>query len=187
MPDEKTIPRTRRRRKGYYPCDGAGQARPATVPKPVAAERPAMAGPTSIAEDGTSIAADHVDVSRAAVGRVDSSELSVHQGAVGAARADRIQIGQGALGAALAGEVEVERGYVRTVIAREVSMEQTFARSVVAGEVAARQSIVGLLLARRVEGDVRVLLDWRGALAFGAAMGIVTGLVSRTRRARGRG
>ena len=33
------------------------------------------------------------------------------------------------------------------------------------------------LVARRVSGDVRVLFDWRGALAFGAVAGIVFGIL----------
>jgi hypothetical protein len=40
-------------------------------------------------------------------------------------------------------------------------------------------SLVGLLLANRVDGDVRTLLDWRGALAAGAAIGLVVGLLRR--------
>jgi hypothetical protein len=36
-----------------------------------------------------------------------------------------------------------------------------------------------LVIGRRIEGDVRTLLDWRGALAFGAAIGLVVGLVRR--------
>jgi hypothetical protein len=47
---------------------------------------------------------------------------------------------------------------------------------------------VGFLFARRVVGDVRVLLDWRGAIAFGAAAGFVMGLMRRGRgRAGGNG
>jgi len=35
-----------------------------------------------------------------------------------------------------------------------------------------KQSGTVLVIARRVEGNVRTMLDWRGALAFGAALGI---------------
>jgi hypothetical protein len=38
------------------------------------------------------------------------------------------------------------------------------------------------MLAQRVEGDVRALLDWRAAAAFGAAFGFVAALVRRGRR-----
>ena len=44
-----------------------------------------------------------------------------------------------------------------------------------------RPTGVLLLIARRVEGDVRTLLDWRGALAFGAAFGVITSLFRRRR------
>jgi hypothetical protein len=43
------------------------------------------------------------------------------------------------------------------------------------------------LLARRVSGEMRVLFDWRGALAFGAAVGLVFAAVSRVRRVRPKG
>ena len=55
--------------------------------------------------------------------------------------------------------MRIEQAVVRTVVANKVRFERTTG--------------VLLLLARRVEGDVRVLLDWRGALAFGAAFGVV--------------
>ena len=42
-----------------------------------------------------------------------------------------------------------------------------------------RNAGVLVLIAGRVEGPVRTLLDWRGALALGAAMGVVVGLLRR--------
>jgi hypothetical protein len=42
-----------------------------------------------------------------------------------------------------------------------------------------RPSAALVLIAQRVSGDVRVLLDWRGALAFGAAFGLLVGLLRR--------
>jgi hypothetical protein len=47
---------------------------------------------------------------------------------------------------------------------------------------AERTTGVLFLLARNVHGDVRTLLDWRGALALGAAFGVVSSLVRRRRR-----
>jgi hypothetical protein len=32
-------------------------------------------------------------------------------------------------------------------------------------------------LARRIDGEARILLDWRGALAFGAALGAFLALI----------
>ena len=42
-----------------------------------------------------------------------------------------------------------------------------------------RTTAVGILIARQVDGAVRPLLDWRGALAFGAALGLVVGILRR--------
>jgi hypothetical protein len=43
-----------------------------------------------------------------------------------------------------------------------------------------RATAVGILIAGRVNGSVRPLLDWRSALAFGAAFGLVVGLLRRS-------
>jgi hypothetical protein len=41
------------------------------------------------------------------------------------------------------------------------------------------QSGALLILARKVEGNVRPVLDWRGALALGAALAVGIGLLAR--------
>ena len=38
-----------------------------------------------------------------------------------------------------------------------------------------------LVIARKVEGNVRTFVDWRGAIAFGAAFGIVASVLRRRR------
>jgi len=43
-----------------------------------------------------------------------------------------------------------------------------------------------VLIARRVDGNVRTLLDWRGALAFGAAFGVVSSILRGRIGRRGR-
>jgi hypothetical protein len=62
----------------------------------------------------------------------------------------------------------VDQSFVRTLVAREVTFRKPSAALVV--------------IAQRVGGDVRVLLDWRGALAFGAVAGVIGGLIARSRR-----
>jgi hypothetical protein len=140
---------------------------------------------TTVLEGGAPIVADHVDVRMGAVGRVETSVMQVEQGAVGAARADSIALERSALGAGLANEVTVRQGFARALLARSATVEQSFVRTLIAAEVRIDKATgVGILIARNVVGDVRVLLDWRGALAFGAAAGLVAGLVGRLRRPR---
>ena len=141
-----------------------------------AAVRPSLAG------DRAALSADAVDVHMSAIGRVEAGELSVTQGAVGAARTQHLSVDRGAVGAVLADRVEVSRGYARSILARQVQMDRAAARIVIAADVRAEQSAVMFLVARRVSGEVRVLFDWRGGLAFGAAAGVLFGVFSRMRR-----
>jgi len=148
-----------------------------------------QAAETDIDEDGSWIEADAVEVRQGAVGRVDATEVTVSQGAIGAARGERIEVTMGAVGAALGGHVTVSQGIATTVLAQDAHVEQAFVRTLIARDVTfGRPSGVIFLVAQRVSGDVRVLLDWRGAIAFGAAFGVFAGLLGRGRgRGRGRG
>jgi len=126
--------------------------------------------------------ATNVDVTRGGIGRVRAVDVAVSQGGIGLAQGDRVSVEMGGIGAALAGELRVTQGGVGSVLARDVHVEQSVVRTVVANNVHfERTTGVLVLLARRVEGDVRAVLDWRAALAFGAAFGIVTSIFRRRR------
>jgi hypothetical protein len=103
-------------------------------------------------------------------------------GAVGVARGEHVSTEIGAIGFAIGGDVSVTQGYARAILARDVRIRQGGAGSVVADHVTfEKQSGAFMVLARRVEGNIRPVLDWRGALAAGAALGIAIGLLSRRR------
>jgi hypothetical protein len=159
------------------------------APKPDSvAPAPAVSGEIVTAPEFASIRdggaaevnARNVDVTRGGIGRARATDIAVSQGGIGLAQGDRISVEMGGVGAALAGELRVTQGGVGSVLAREVHIEQSAVRSVIANEVHfERTTGVIFVLARRVEGDVKAILDWRGALAFGAAFGIVTSLFRR--------
>ncbi len=124
-----------------------------------------------------------MDLGTVAIGRLDARDVAVSKGAVGGVRADRVSVEMGVLGGALAGEANVSQALVGTVIGREVRVEQSIVRTLIAGEVRVdRPTGVIVMIAGRVAGDVRTLLDWRAALAFGAAFGVVVALAGRRRR-----
>ena len=153
-----------------------------TASEPAAAPPAPPATPPEIEEDGAWIEADAVEVDRSVIGRVDATDVAVTRGVIGAARADRVSLEMGR-------EVSVSQGAATTILAQNVRVEQAFVRTMVAQEVTIhRPSAVLFLIAQRVSGDVKVLLDWRGAIAFGAAFGILAGLFGRGRgRRRDRG
>ena len=64
----------------------------------------------------------------------------------------------------------IEQGLVRTMIAQQVTVN--------------RPTGVLVMIAQRVSGDIRPVLDWRGALAAGAGFALVTALVAAVRRRR---
>jgi hypothetical protein len=145
-----------------------------TAVAPVADSTVLASGDDDASPDG-----ERLELRLSAVGMVDAADVSFSQGALGAARADSVTVDRGAVGAALADRVEISRGYARSILAREVQMDRAAARVIVAAEVKVQRSAVMFLVARRVAGDVRVLLDWRGAVAFGAIAGLVMGLLRR--------
>jgi hypothetical protein len=103
-------------------------------------------------------------------------------GGIGIARGENVSVEMGGIGAAFATDVRVSKAGVNAVVARDAHVEQSLVQTVLAERVIfQRPSGVLFLIARRVDGNVRALFDWRGALAFGAAFGAVISLLRRLR------
>jgi hypothetical protein len=129
----------------------------------------------------------------------------VRLGAVGRVRAERADVSQSVVGGMLADDVRVELGTVGGLIARDVAVSQSRVGSLLAGgPVTLDRTMAGavvapnvsldersgalIVLAYRVEGNVRALLDPRGAVIFGVVAGLVLAVVGpllgRGRRGR---
>lgn len=165
-----------------------------STPQPDAITTPTEAAPTSAGTETTvfervgldEAAARAIDVRIGGIGSARAIDIAVSQGGVGIARADRVSVELGGIGIALADQVQITQGGATAVVGREVSIEQAFVRTVIAQNVTVRRPTgVLVLLAQRVDGDVRALLDWRAALAFGAASGAAFGLVRGLASRRG--
>jgi hypothetical protein len=141
-----------------------------------------VAGDTvSITQGGASVVnARTVEIHQGGIANARADNITVRMGGVALARADRLSVEMGGLGIALAREANVTQGMARTVIAQDVRVDQGLIGTAFAGKVTfEKQSAVFLLLAGKTEGPVRALLDWRGALAFGAVFGLLVGLLRR--------
>ena len=127
--------------------------------------------------------ADSIAIRQGGITRAEAQDIEVVQGGIAIARANSVSVGMGGIGLALAGDVEVNRGFARTVVARDVHIQQAGARTVIASTATFDKSSGAMIvIAAKAEGNVRTLLDWRGALAFGAAFGLLVGLARRLRR-----
>jgi hypothetical protein len=140
----------------------------------------------TVAKGGIAAAsAEDITVTQGGIGRAEADDIAVRMGAIGFARGERISVELGAIGVAIGSDVSVTQGFARTVLARNAVVRQGGARTIVAGNVTLEgKSSTVILVARKVEGDVRTVLDWRGALAVGAGLAIAAGLLRLGRRSR---
>ena len=142
-----------------------------TVPEPV------VPGTNLRVERGGigDVTAETVEVRLGGIGAARAEDVFVQWGGIGATRADTASVEFGSIGAALAGEARVSQGYAGLLVAREATVEQALVRTMIAQRVTInRPSAVLILIAQRVDGSVRPLLDWRGALAAGLGVAAVT-------------
>jgi hypothetical protein len=135
----------------------------------------------SVSQGGiTSVNAHDVDVRLGGIAYAHGEDISVNLGGVALARADRLTVERGSVGAAFARETHIRQGYARSVLAQEVRIDQGLVGTMVTGRATfERPGGVLMLIAGRVDGPVKAIFDWRAALAFGAAFGLVWGVIRR--------
>ena len=102
---------------------------------------------------------------------------------MGGIAGEHASVEMGMVGGIAAREASVSQGFVRTLLAGEVRVEQSFVQTVVANRVqAGPTTLIAFVLARRVDGNPKILLDWRGALALAAVFGALAAAVRLRRR-----
>ena len=129
-------------------------------------------------------AATTIDVHQGGIQRATATDIAVSQGGIVFAQGNRVSLEMGGVGAAVGDEVRVTQSMAGFVAARgDATVDQSLVSTLIADHVTMRQpSAVLVLIARQVDGTVRPLLDWRGAIAAGAAAGLVLGLFRAARR-----
>ena len=157
---------------------------PITSPK--AAPRPRRrhaAVPNGVSTPPVASAPRAVEFSRGAVGGIRAQDVHVRTGVVGGIAGDHASVEMGLVGGIAAREASVSQGVVRTVLAQEVRVEQSLVRIVVANRVqAGPTTAIAFVLARRVDGEAKILFDWRGALALAAVFGALAAAFRVARR-----
>ena len=144
----------------------------------------AEAGSISLHQGGMSIAnAETIDITQGGIGRARAGGIAVSQGGVGFAQADNVSLERGMIGAAFGQETRLVQSMSNVVMGGETTVDRSLVGTMVGGTITVRQpSAIGILIAGRVEGSVRPILDWRGAIAFGAAYALVIAFLRRGRR-----
>ena len=124
-----------------------------------------------------------VEFSRGAIGGIRAQDVHVRTGVVGGIAGEHASVEMGLVGGIAAREASVSQGVVRAVLAQEVRVEQSLVRIVVANRVqAGPTTAIAFVLARRVDGEAKILFDWRGALALAAVFGVLAAAFRVARR-----
>ena len=115
------------------------------------------------------IDATTVSITQGGARDIEATTVTINQGGAASVRADQLTISQGGVAVARADKVTLqEGGSAFAVIADEATIDP--------------ESSIFLLIAGSTNGDVRPVIDWRAAAAFGAGFALVLGLIRRARR-----
>jgi hypothetical protein len=114
------------------------------------------------------VKAERVEISQGGAGSIEATTVSLQQGGAARVRAHEMSVAQGGVVAARTDSLRLEAGSSgMAVVADEATIEPG--------------ASVFVLIARRANGEVRPVLDWRSAAAFGLAAGLVLRLFRRRR------
>lgn len=115
------------------------------------------------------IDATTVSITQGGARDIDATNVTINQGGAVRVRADELNISQGGVALARAEHLTVQEGGTAfAVIADNATLDP--------------DTSVFLLIAGSTKGDVRPVMDWRAAAAFGAGFAFVVGLLRRVRR-----
>ena len=129
------------------------------------------------------VAVDVLEFERGAIGGVRATDVAARLAVVGGIAANHASVEMGMVSGIAAREATVQQGLVRSVFAQDAHVEQSLVRSVVATTVHTGPTTgIFVALARQIDGEAKILLDWRGALAFGASLGAFLALIRLSRR-----
>jgi len=127
------------------------------------ADELADAGTPGMAGD---VRAETVNISQGGANSVEAENVSITQGGAAQVRAAQLSVSEGGVALARTENLTVgESGSAFAVVADSATVEEG--------------GNVFMLIARSVGGDVRPVLDWRAALAFGAGLAVVARILRR--------
>ena len=123
------------------------------------------------------VRAETVHLEQSAAQRITADRVTIEGGGARTIQATQAEISQGGAVAVHAQQLEVQQGAVCFATGDFVSLTDSMVGVVGGSRVAVKNSRALFVLARSVEGEVHTVFDRQTALAFGAAAGLVCGLL----------
>lgn len=128
--------------------------------------------------------AGNVDIKNGGARDIDATSVSITQGGARDIEATTVTINQGGAARIRADELSISQGGVALARTEHLTIQDGGNAFLVVADKAALdpETSVFLLVAGSTTGDVRPVMDWRAAAAFGAGFAFVLGLLRRLRR-----
>ncbi len=128
--------------------------------------------------------ADNVEIKNGGARDIDATNVSITQGGARDIEATTVTINQGGAARISADELTISQGGVGIARTEHLTIQEGGNAFAVLADKATLdpETSVFLLIAGSTSGDVRPVLDWRSAAAFGAGFALVMGLLRRLRR-----
>ncbi|SPQ01214.1 conserved hypothetical protein [Candidatus Sulfobium mesophilum] len=125
----------------------------------------------------------HVEMQQVGALSVDGEKIEATQCASALTHGDEIFFNQSISTVTIGNNTTVNYSFSPVSLSRyETTLNRSAAGLVAAGSVKADNSVALMVLANKVEGELTTLLDWKSAVAIGAVVGGVWGLLSLLRR-----
>ncbi len=118
------------------------------------------------------VRAEQVDIAQSAVRTVRSGEADIRGSAVLHVEADEAQVTESYVALVRADSVRLEKGESGLVAAQELTVDGGTNWAVVGGVVRLEDTKAVLVIGEHLDGDVRPLLDLKGAALFGILAGV---------------
>lgn len=118
---------------------------------------------------------------------IGAAQVAVERCAVGTARGYHLQMHQSAAVAVAARQTAISRSIAWLVTGGSVRADRVVAQWIAGGLIETRRVLAFAIVGGKINGDVRCLLDTRGAFAFGAGLALTGWLLRSLWPRRGRG
>ena len=130
-----------------------------------------------------SVEGGHIELQQVGALSIDAEKMEITQGATVLLKGNDVNLNQ-SISAVTAGEnVSINFSLSPISISREhAAVNRSAVGLLAARDIKTENTSALLVVANKVEGNVTTLLDWRSALALGAAFGGILGFVSLFKR-----
>lgn len=130
-----------------------------------------------------SIEGGHIELQQVGALSIDGERVEIAQSAAGIINGSDVYFNQGVTLVTACNNANMNYSFSSVSLARDSASVNRSAIGVMgAREIRTENSTAFLMIANRVEGEVNTLLDWKSALAVGAVLGGIFGLISIFRK-----